>query len=241
MSFGLGLAVGSFLNVVISRLGKGESIIFGRSLCPHCRHPLGARELIPLISYIALAGRCRFCHTHISLQYPLVELFTGLLFLMLWFRFSDSPFDFVFWLFFAASCIIIAVYDIKSNLIPSEIVWPLLVGGIAWRVMPLLASQMQAIEIVQAFKASFLTGGFISLLVLVTREQGMGKGDIPVAFLQGLLLGLQKGLFALALSFIIGAALSIVLLAIKKATLKSKVPFTPFLILSLFVVLFLET
>ncbi|MBI3335384.1 MAG: prepilin peptidase [Candidatus Portnoybacteria bacterium] len=240
--FLFGLAIGSFLNVVIYRLRTGEAIVKDRSRCPRCHATLAVKDLIPLASFLFLAGRCRYCKGWISLQYPLVELATGLLFLFIAFQFARSPFDLVFWLFFDASFIVIIVYDLKWRLIPSQIVWPLLVGAIMYIIFPLFTFQTtQTFQTVQtSIFSSLLTGGFISLIVFLTKERGMGKGDIPIALLLGLLLGYPKGLLALLLSFIIGAIVSACLLIFKKAGLKTEVPFTPFLIIALYVVRFLE-
>src|SRR3989338_11686015 len=82
--FLFGLVVGSFLNSVIYRLGKGESALKGRSYCPQCKHPLSWQDLIPLLSFVLLKGKCRYCKAHISWQYPLVELATGILFVATW-------------------------------------------------------------------------------------------------------------------------------------------------------------
>lgn len=241
-----GLSIGSFLNVVICRLNTNKPIARDRSRCPRCHSVLGAWDLIPLFSFLFLAGRCRYCKKKISFQYPLVELATGLLFLFLAFQFARTPFDLVFWLFFGASFIVIIAFDIKLRLIPGEIVWPLLAGAGIYIILggtgetPLLyftrsLSHPTAIHLL----SGVMSGGFISLIVFFTKEQGMGKGDIPIAFLQGLLLGYPKGLSALLLSFIIGAGVSVMLLAFKKAGLKTEVPFTPFLIIALYIVRFL--
>jgi leader peptidase (prepilin peptidase) / N-methyltransferase len=237
-----GLAVGSFLNVVIFRLERHEDIAKGCSHCATCKHTLGFRELIPLLSFLLLAGRCRFCNTRISVQYPLVELATGLLFMMIFSVFEDSLFDMVFWLFFSASLVVIAVYDLKFQLVPGEVVWPLVVGSLLYILIPPLirlgfSNPSLIWQVSPFFSTAFVTGGFILLLVVLTREKGMGLGDVPIAFAQGLLLGFPWGLLAFGLSFIIGALVGITLIVYKGAHLKTSVPFTPFLIVSLFIIL----
>lgn len=122
--FIFGLLVGSFLNSIIYRLQSGESFLFKRSFCPYCRHKLGWQDLIPLLSFLILRGRCRYCSQKISLQYPLVELVTGILFvLMFWIL------DFEFWilgfyLLIACFLIIIFVYDLKHYIIPDKVIYP---------------------------------------------------------------------------------------------------------------------
>ncbi len=136
--FIFGLAVGSFLNSVIYRLEKKESIIKIRSHCPYCKKTLSWFELIPIMSFILQKGRCRKCHKQISWQYPLVELATGLLFVGLYvsgFTFQDL----VFWLFVISCLIVIFVYDLKHYIIPDEIIYPaILVAGIWYLVFGIL-------------------------------------------------------------------------------------------------------
>jgi len=233
--FFLGTAIGSFLNVVVYRIGTKEKIIFDRSRCPLCLHKLAWVDLVPVVSFIFLAGRCRFCHGRISWQYPLVELLTGLLFVAVWQKFFPSPVDILFWLFFISSFIVIVLYDIKFQRIPDVVVWPLLIGGLLYNLAsnPISAWQVN-------FIAGIGTGAAILLLVVISKERAMGMGDVPIAFLQGLLLGYPDGFIALGLSFIIGALLGIGLLAGKKATLTTAVPFTPFLIFALLLVRFVN-
>lgn len=225
-----GLLVGSFLNVIVARLHSKETVWFARSRCPFCKKELIWYDLIPLWSFLWLSRRCRFCYERISWQYPIVELATSLLFLVFAGRFARSPFDLAFWLFFAASFIVLTLFDIKFQMIPNEIIWPLVVGAIIYAGLSPFFLQHLA--------SGALTGGFILFLTLATKERGMGMGDVPLAFLQGLLLGWPKGGYALFLSFVIGAAVSVVLLASKRATLKTAVPFAPFLIAGLLIMLF---
>lgn len=234
--FLFGLVAGSFLNVVAMRLNNKKTVYWDHSCCPFCDHALSTIDLIPLVSFLFLAGRCRYCNTRISWQYPLVEFGTGLLFGMVAFTFGSNPFNLVFWLFFVASFVIITLYDIRFQMIPDEIVWPLVVGALLYKELPFFAYRLSPIA--YSLLPAFVTGGFILFLVLITRERGMGMGDVPIAFLQGLLLGWPKGAYALFLSFIIGAVISILLLANKHATLKTAVPFAPFLIIGLLIMLF---
>ena len=115
-----GLTVGSFLNVVIHRLPRGESVVRPRSRCPRCGHAIAAWENVPLLSYLWLRGRCRGCGGHISLRYPAVELFTGLVFATVALRFGATPMTPV-WCAFAASLIAAAVIDFDHRIIPDEI------------------------------------------------------------------------------------------------------------------------
>lgn len=234
--FLLGTAIGSFLNVVMYRIGTKEKIIFDRSRCPLCLHKLAWVDLLPVVSFIFLAGRCRFCHGRISWQYPLVELLTGLLFVAVWQKFFPSPIDILFWLFAVSSFVVIATYDIRFQRIPDAVAWPLLIGALTYTTVSTPANVFAANLI-----AGLATGALILFIVLVTKERAMGMGDVPIAFLQGLLLGYPNGFIALGLSFILGASLSLALLAAKKATLTTALPFTPFLILALLAVQFFSS
>jgi len=119
-AFVLGLLVGSFLNVVIHRLPRGESVVHPRSRCPRCGHAIGALENIPILSWILLRGRCRGCGGAISARYPVLELVTGLLFVAVAFRYGASPHSLVFFVF-AALLVAAAVIDFEHRLIPDEI------------------------------------------------------------------------------------------------------------------------
>lgn len=232
-----GFVIGSFLNAVIARLKSEESIFFARSHCLSCKREILWYDLFPIVSFLFLAGRCRFCKNKISLQYPFVELGTGLLFGLVAWRFLGSPFDVVFWLFFIASFVIIAVYDLKFQMIPNEIVWPLVAGAVLYKILPFLTNRLLTTH--YSLLTALITGGFIAFLVIITRERAMGAGDIPIAALQGLLLGFPKGIYALFLSFLLGALVGVFLLAVKRGNMKTAVPFTPFLIGSLLIMLFI--
>src|SRR3989338_8578506 len=137
--FLFGLVVGSFLNSVIYRLGKGESALKGRSYCPQCKHPLSWQDLIPLLSFVFLQGKCRYCRAKISWQYPLVELGTAAVFFLIFASGENSTIaDFlhVGYLFTIASLlVVIFVYDLKHYIIPDKILYPaILVSGIWYLV-----------------------------------------------------------------------------------------------------------
>lgn len=244
--FFAGLAVGSFLNVLIFRLQTKKTIFFDRSRCLECGKKLQILDLIPLVSFLFLAGRCRFCLQPISWQYPLVELATGLLFVVVG-LFFPSPFDIAFWSFFVASFAVIIVYDFTLQLIPDAILWPFFIGVIAYRLFPFIRAILINDDTVAAWQSlesyiitGIITGGFILFLVFITQERAMGMGDVPLASAQGLLLGFPLGLVALGTSFILGAVIGIAMLLFGRATMKTALPFTPFLIIGLLIVLLLS-
>jgi len=267
LAFIFGLCVGSFLNVAAIRFPKGETIVRGRSHCLACKKELGWMDMIPGVSFFLLAGKCRFCKTPFSFQYVLVELLCGGLFFLVALKFGAYPFEAAFFLFFAAMLLLISIVDIRSQLIPSSFLALVLCGGLLYIIAPALlrgaglpfAQGLQTIvpsanvvpflffpplpaffdNLLYARLASAcFTGGVILFLVLITRERGMGMGDVPIGFLQGLLLGYPGGLLALFLSFIMGAIVGIGLIIKGKAGMKTAVPFAPFLVAGLFIVLF---
>ncbi len=232
--FLLGLTVGSFLNCVIYRL-HSKNIGIGisdkrRSYCPHCKHTLGWKDLIPVLSFIILRGKCRYCKKNISWQYPIVEIATGALFLLI-FSFQSvfnqfSVFNFII----ACFLIIIFVYDLKHYIIPDKVIYPAIVITLAYRIV----SGLDLPTVLAAFGAA----GFFATIVLVSRGKWMGIGDIKLAFLMGLLLGWPNILTAMFISFILGAVIGLSLLIARKKTLKSEVPFGPFLVTGTFLAMF---
>lgn len=235
-----GLAVGSFLNCIIYRLETNQSFLRGRSFCPHCRHVLSWQDLIPLLSFLVLRGKCRYCHQYISFQYPLVELATGLIFLLV-FRlqpfFSFSQFVDVLYLFIISSfLIVIFVYDLKHYIIPDKVVYPAIVIALIYNLQFLISRESLIFNnlVLSAVGAAV----FFLVIVLISRGKWMGVGDIKLAFLMGLLLGWPNILLALFSAFLIGAIIGITLIALSKKSLKSEVPFGPFLVTGTFIALF---
>ena len=229
--FLFGLAVGSFLNCIIYRLEKGESFLRGRSFCPHCGHILSFGDLIPLLSFLILKGKCRYFQQKISWQYPLVEISTGLLFISLLNLTQVRPVYF-YLLLMGCFLIIIFVYDLKYYIIPDKIIYPAIVIAFRYTLRD-PASLMKP-----GLTAAFLASAFFLIIVILSRGKWMGIGDIKLAFLIGLILGWPKILPALFLAFLIGAIIGIGLIVAGKKTLKSEVPFGPFLVTGTFLALF---
>ncbi len=236
--FFLGLAVGSFLNVVIARIDTPKSIWLARSSCPKCKHKLSAWDLIPLLSFVVLGGKCRYCKKKISWEYPLVELITGAAFLMLFWFFNgflvaNNPgsieiyLNLFFYFSYTAFLIIIFVYDLKHYLILDRVVLPA-------AIFALLGSLFTPMGIVSALLGSVVAGVFFLLLFLVSRGKWMGGGDVKLAFVIGLMLGWPNILVGLFLAFVLGAIFGIGLMLSKKKKWKDKLPFGTFLALGTF-------
>jgi len=254
--FLFGLAIGSFLNCVIYRLEKKQSFLKGRSYCPHCKHILSWQDLIPVFSFLILRGKCRYCGKKISLQYPLVELFTGLLFVFLLnyelgirnyeiFNFNFI-FNFLFLILNSLFLILIFVYDLKHYIIPDKVIYPAILLTLVFRAWDLIGHWPLGLEAKLPFQVGILNyllsglgaGAFFLFIVLISRGKWMGVGDIKLALLIGLLLGYPKALLALFLAFLIGAIIGLGLIILKKKTIKSELPFGPFLILGIYLALF---
>ncbi len=227
--FLLGLSIGSFLNVLIDRLPNGESVIWGRSRCDHCKKPLRWFELVPVISWAMQGGRCLRCHKKLSLQYPLVELATGFGFAYLGFT-LPQPF-FLASLVVFSSLLVIFVADWKYQIIPDSMV---VVGTAAATIV---WAYIGKDTLVSHVTVGVLTSLFFGALWLVTRGRGMGLGDVKLVFLLGLLLGYPGIIVALYVAFLTGAVVGVILVMARKKSLKSSVAFGPFLVIGALVAL----
>ena len=229
--FLFGLAIGSFLNCAVCRIEKDESFLKGRSYCPHCKHTLSYKDLVPLLSFLVLLGKCRYCKKKISFQYPLVEIFTGLLFLSILF-FSSNVINAFFFFAIFSFLIIIFIYDLKHFLIPDIALYPALILALIYQLVQVESAFLSVIL------SAVLSCSFFLSIFLVSRGKWMGFGDVKLAFFMGLFLGYPNILVALFMAFSIGAIISLVIVFLKKKSLKSEVPFGPFLIIGTYIGLF---
>lgn len=225
--FLLGLVVGSFLNCVIYRLEAGKSLK-GRSFCPQCGHKLSWLDLFPVFSFLFLAGKCRHCGKKISTQYPLVELAGGIIFLLIFSAQSEilsagQFLNLIFLLYIASVLIVIFVYDLKHYIIPDKVLLPAIAIALIFNFQDILAGLVAAC--------------FFLAIFLISQGRWMGFGDVKLAFLMGLLLGIGNVVTALFLAFFFGAIISIILIGFYGKNLKSEIPFGPFLILGTFLAL----
>jgi prepilin signal peptidase PulO-like enzyme (type II secretory pathway) len=246
------------LNCLAYRLEKGEKPT-GRSYCPHCKHTLSWQDLLPVFSFIMLKGKCRYCGKKISWQYPAVEIATGLLFLLI-FNFSAYGGPAAGWqfqnlgtalyLFITTSfLIIIFVYDLKHFLIPDKILFPLIgivflyrVFGILnlehWNLFRISNLEFRIFDLINPLSAAIGAGIFFLTIFLISQGRWLGFGDVKLVFFMGLFLGYPEIIAALFFSFFIGAVAGTGLIFLKKKTMKSEVPFGPFLITGTFIALF---
>jgi leader peptidase (prepilin peptidase)/N-methyltransferase len=245
--FILGIFVGSFLNVVIDRLPRKETIIRGRSHCEFCKKELAWYDLIPLFSFLILKGKCRYCHRPIGLLYPVIEFSTGILFLATFvfvygLNFQFTSFDLqlntfislVYYLIIISSFIIIFFEDLEFGIIPDIVVFPAIIITLAYLFI------IHALLLIVYLSSAVLACAFFLILFLITKGKGMGFGDVKLAFLLGLILGFPKIILALYLAFLTGAFVGIILILWKKKkSIKETIPFGPFLIAGFLISLFL--
>jgi prepilin signal peptidase PulO-like enzyme (type II secretory pathway) len=241
---------------------RGTINVFTRSQCPCCRHKLAWYDLVPILSFLWLGGKCRHCKKRISYQYPAVEIATGALFIAI-FNFKFLIFNqflipeflnghwslvighfinIVFWLYITSALIVIFVYDLKHYIIPDKILFPAIAISIMYHVLSIMQAENYALYIIHNtlyyVGSAIGASAFFLLLVLISRGRAMGLGDVKLAFLMGLILGWPNILVALFSAFFFGALVGLVLIFGGRKTLKSKIPFGPFLIAGTFIALF---
>ncbi|MCA9371716.1 prepilin peptidase [Candidatus Woesebacteria bacterium] len=248
--FVIGLFFGSFLNVLADRLPRGETIL-GRSKCESCKHELAWNDLIPIISYILLRGRCRYCKKHFSIQYVFVEIGTAIIFTLTHY-FSITHYYIVgasvLHLILVSIWIAMLLSDLRYFILPDSLQGAAFVTAVIHSIL-IVPSWHFTLEFVSisTFLLSLssipLVAGIIValpiyLLYIVTKGKGMGFGDVKLAFVLGVLLGPWQGLLSLYLASIFGGSVALIFLALRKAHLKSKIPFGPFLILGGYIMLF---
>jgi leader peptidase (prepilin peptidase)/N-methyltransferase len=224
--FVFGAAIGSFLNVCIYRLPEQQSIAKPLSQCPHCHHPIRFYDNIPLISYLILKGKCRDCGEKISWRYPLVELITAILALLLFAKFYLTL-NFLVFFIFTAVLIVITFIDLDHQIIPDLLTLP----GIP--IFFLLAVFVVGVPWMEAAIGLLIGGGVLFAIALgyevITKREGMGGGDIKLLAMIGGFLGWKSLIFVLLFSSLLGAVIGIALVLIKKEDMKYAVPFGPFL------------
>jgi leader peptidase (prepilin peptidase)/N-methyltransferase len=230
-----GALIGSFLNVCISRLPKGESIITPGSHCPHCGHPINFYDNIPLISYLLLGGKCRHCKRSISAQYPLVEGVTAVSSLLLFLKYGVS-FSYLFYFAFVAALITVTVIDLYHQIIPDVISIPGIVVGLLGALI------IPHITFLHSLMGVLLGGGSLFLVATVYqwlfKREGMGGGDVKLLAMIGAFLGWDGVILTILLSSLVGSMTGVIIMVAKGKDLKYAIPFGPFLSLGAVIALF---
>jgi len=246
--FVFGSIIGSFLNVLILRYGN----LFRssqRSICFSCGHPLNFLDLIPLVSFFALGGKCRYCKSSLSIQYPLVEFLTAITFLFIYLKIGFFNVNLFFYLFVWSIFIAILVYDLNHKIIPDALVYTLI---ILTALKVLYLSYPDFGQYFWLILAGPMVASPFAFFWLVSKGRWMGFGDAKLALAIGWMLGLMDGISVIILSSLIGSVVGLSLILIsqtdffswserfKNLTIKSEMPFAPFLIIGTAIVFFLE-
>jgi len=235
--FLFGAIVGSFLNVCIQRLPREESIALPGSHCRACNKAIPYYDLIPILSYVILLGKCRNCKKPFSIEYPIVELMTGLFAVVIFEAFGFRAQGFAY-LLFVCSLIICTFVDLHHRIIPDVIS----IGGTI--IGFLLSFHFLTIDYVNSLLGIAFGGGLLLLLATVhhklTKREGMGGGDIKLAAMIGAFLGIKAVLLTLFISSVLGSLWGVLMIAIKKQNLQYALPFGPFLALAAIFCLFFE-
>jgi len=231
----LGLILGSFINAIVWRLRSGESITHGRSMCPNCKHQLSAPDLIPVLSWVALRGRCRYCHKPYGPHYVLVELMTAGLFALSGLTLSAlGPVVFTLWLAILVLALILALYDAQWYELPNRVMHPALVLAAVYFVLRFEAAG----GLLQLFVALAAAAVFYAMWWL-SHGALMGGADSKLVLLMGLILAPDLLVVALALGFLFGGFGAAYLLYGKKKGMRDQMPFGPYLVGGLILAQFL--
>lgn len=242
LQFLVGLMVGSFLNVCVYRLPRDESVLFGRSYCPECRSTIPWYDNLPLVSYLMLGGHCRECEATISLEYPVGELLGGLVCLgcAIWWLGAPDP----EWINYTVSssfilvCLTASRIDLKESIIPNEINYLfILVGVILGFVTHYPLSRAEVIvnpgQFLVASVGLLVGGGFFLTLALISPliygKPALGMGDVKLMAGVGAWLGTKLVLFTIAVGSLIGAVIGTALMLYQGRSLRTEIPFGPFL------------
>ena len=233
-----GLFVGSFLNVLADRLPREESVLKGRSHCEKCKKILRWYDMIPVLSFVFLKGKCRYCHTPLSFYYPVVELTTGILFTVTFVFVTnnfqlDQTVTLIYYLFMVSSLIVIFFADLKYGIIPDRIIFPAILVSFLYL---LLNTQYLILPHILSAVGALI---FFLALFFLTRGKGMGLGDVKFSFLMGFILGFPGIAIALYIAFLTGAIIGIILIVWRKKSLfGGTIPFGPFLVAGTVITLF---
>ena len=253
--FLIGLAVGSFLNVVSFRF-KPENRVFdsrkfsGRSACPYCQKTLRWYELIPMVSFFVQAERCRSCGHQLSWQYPLGELLSGLIFVAVpYILYPESYILSIIWIFVLLILLLISLIDFRHFFIPDELTWLLMVFGFVLIILKSQTSFLRHYALLFSFSwleniwfnhlfAGVAAAVFFGLIFYLGKGKILGGGDIKLAFALGLILGWPDIAAALFFAFLLGGLFGFILLISRRKTMKDYLPLAPFLAIGVGLTLF---
>lgn len=242
-----GVCLGSFVNALVWRTMQREksgkknkdlSVMNGRSMCPYCRHHLSAKDLIPLVSWIMLRGKCRYCSKPISAQYPLVELAGAAVFVLSYVFWPQSVQGgqivlFITWLTGSVGLLALFVYDLKTMILPNSIIYPTLLVVFTGRLIYLVAYQSDKAHAAGQWVLSLaVASGIFAVLYFISRGRWIGFGDVRLGLITGTLLASPANSFLMIfLASVLGTAAAVPQLR-EKGGMTAKIPYGPFLIMA---------
>jgi leader peptidase (prepilin peptidase)/N-methyltransferase len=245
--FIFGSIIGSFLNVLVLRYNTGLSFVRGKSKCFSCGVNIEWYDLIPILSYIFLGGKCRNCQSKISIQYPIVEFITGVLFVLAFYKIGEIGVVLFSVLAILSLLVAITVYDLKHKIIPDGLVFSFVGLSLFLLLFKTFLSGVWGIDFIISLLAGPALFLFFFFFWFISSGRLMGFGDAKLALGVGWFLGMVYGISAIVLAFWIGAIFSLTLLAFQKLkisggklTMKSEIPFAPFIIIGLLLEFFLQ-
>jgi leader peptidase (prepilin peptidase)/N-methyltransferase len=220
--FIFGLLFGSFFNVCIYRIPREESIAYPPSHCTSCSTRLKPLDLVPVLSYLLLGRKCRYCGEEISSRYAIIEALTGVVFLLIYLKYGLT-FDTLKYITLACFLIVIGMIDFDTTDVYSVTTY----SGIGVGIIFLVVGYYLGYEVKTFILGAILAGGVIAAIILLTR--GMGWGDFEICLMSGLYIGFSNSIVMLMLSFILGAVFGVILILTKKKTRKDYIPFGPYI------------
>lgn len=219
----IGLTIGSFLNVCIYRIAREESISYPASHCTSCGYELKWIDLVPVVSYLFIKGKCRTCKEKISIRYPIVELVNGIIYGLLFFKFGLTI-TFIKYCVLASILIVIGMIDYDTKFVYRSTT---IFGGITALVFIIINYILYKCGIINSLTGGIIGFSVIFLIVILTK--GMGEGDIEIATVCGLFLGIKGIILTLFLSFVIGGIVAVIILCLKFKDRKGEMAFGPYL------------
>jgi leader peptidase (prepilin peptidase)/N-methyltransferase len=229
--FIISLCIGSFLNVCIYRIPNNESIATPPSHCGSCGTRLKSLDLIPVLSYLFLKGKCRYCGSKISIRYPLIELITGVLITAVYIEYGLT-YTFVKYSTLIIFMTVIGMIDLDTT----DVYFKTTLSGIITGIVFLVYGYFQGLGIIQYALGAIIGGGLITVIILLTK--GMGWGDVEICLLGGLFLGAKLTIFMLFVSFVLGGTIGALLILFKIKSRKDYIAFGPFIALGTIITIF---
>ena len=225
--FAFGVSIGSFLNVCIYRIPENKSIVFPGSFCPNCKNSIPFYLNIPVLSYLFLKGRCRFCKTQISIRYLIIEAITGFFSLLLFLKFGLTP-AFLYWFIFISVLIIVSFIDFDHQIIPDIISLPgILIFASSFYFLPEMTIKKTIFGILFGGGSLYAIAFFYYFF---KNQEGMGGGDIKLLAMIGAAMGIKGVIFTIFTGSLLGTVFGISLMVYtKESDIKLKIPFGPFL------------